>query len=983
MPELELNKEYPQSGELWQAEALKELVRKKMARDYAPGKVLRDAHPKQHGCVAAEFVVDDDVPSELADGFFARPGTYRAWVRFSNQSNVVLPDSSKDILGVGVKIVGVEGDKLQNDERLTQDFVMISHPVFTAPNAGVFLGLLRTVVSRFPLLKFFWFVFNPFSGEFAERQRVFKNLQAALRHHANPLATRYWSTTPFLVNGRAVKCSIVPQQIDDEPPPDYKDNPNYLRRAMRQRLDPAAVGEGVAFDFMLQTQRNADTMPIEDPSVPWDESESPFVKVATLRIPRQVFATAEQMAFGDQLAFTPWHGLKEHRPLGGINRVRQSIYNEISKYRHSVNASPLLEPDGHEEFGGPQLPDDYNCYDLPPRKRRWPQVAAVLIFLVFALGFWDVGRQDDDYYEPYYRYYGEEGAAFLADNEEGLRHFISEPLIDRGLPLIVFKILPYVFPEYFGPPTSNFQRLGFHPIADRVLPWGLGRTETPLFPTLEPLSPHLEVVNLTCAACHIGKVTNGIDGPVYLVGAPNNHFTPIDFTNALLRATRSDKWDYEVFKDAIGARPWGYFGMSYLHEIWERTFFYLAGDTVLDEVRSFIPLVARAGQLATQYTYGDQHEGYARDWVNGLAHMRKVERATLLIAHPGRTDAMSIGLASIGYPDSLLPPVKEDEVWQHFLPPRPALVDFPAVWEESAKERPKAQYDGGIHDAHARNIAAIRASMGAFTRHSKEVVVETAEFVAQLPSPKYELVFGPGSIDGERSKRGEAIYRQRCSECHVPNKKDPETAPPLIPAYAYEVVSAPAHSEVWNATTIGSTRVHTRQQVVTAIQTVKFDTIGMGTDPNRALAMNRERYSRLRQVVMDLCSSHGIKSCSDKGFTIIDAGHSGSYLPPSLYGIWVSAPYLHNGSVPSLRAFFKSDDERPATFWRGIARYDTADVGFYSEAPGDLSLNPTAQPYDTTFPGDSNRGHNSPRILGDLLEHPDQVDDLIEYLKTL
>ncbi|MEX0612760.1 MAG: hypothetical protein WD738_15425 [Pirellulales bacterium] len=85
-------------------------------------------------------------------------------------------------------------------------------------------------------------------------------------------------------------------------------------------------------------------MPIEDPRVLWSAKLSPFVKVATVRIPPQKFHTPAQHEYGDNLSFNPWHCLPEHRPLGGINRARKIIYETMSKYRHARNSAPHDEP---------------------------------------------------------------------------------------------------------------------------------------------------------------------------------------------------------------------------------------------------------------------------------------------------------------------------------------------------------------------------------------------------------------------------------------------------------------------------------------------------------------------------------------------------------------------------------------------------------------------------------------------------------------
>jgi len=92
-------------------------------------------------------------------------------------------------------------------------------------------------------------------------------------------------------------------------------------------------------------------MPIEDAGVTWSEEASPFRKVATIRIPAQIFDTEEQMKMAENFSFTPWHSLPEHRPLGSINRARRLVYETISKYRHETNNAPRTEPTVEEFYG--------------------------------------------------------------------------------------------------------------------------------------------------------------------------------------------------------------------------------------------------------------------------------------------------------------------------------------------------------------------------------------------------------------------------------------------------------------------------------------------------------------------------------------------------------------------------------------------------------------------------------------------------------
>ena len=92
-----------------------------------------------------------------------------------------------------------------------------------------------------------------------------------------------------------------------------------------------------------------------------------------------------------------------------------------------------------------------------------------------------------------------------------------------------------------------------------------------------------------------------------------------------------------------------------------------------------------------------------------------------------------------------------------------------------------------------------------------------------------------------------------------------------------------------------------------------------------------------------------------------------------LDGLWLRAPYLHNGSVPTLRALL-CPETRPTQFYRGYDVYDWNDVGFVSNGP-DAAREGVA--FDTRLKGNGNAGH----VYGQKLT-PAQREDLLEYLKT-
>ena len=121
---------------------------------------------------------------------------------------------------------------------------------------------------------------------------------------------------------------------------------NYLREALIRTLSE----DDVDFDFMVQLQKDPHRQPIEDASIEWKESETPFIPVARISIPRQKMDSEAQLAFADVLSINPWHCLPEHRPLGIINRSRKAMYYEMARLRQKMNAIKHYEPTGNEEF---------------------------------------------------------------------------------------------------------------------------------------------------------------------------------------------------------------------------------------------------------------------------------------------------------------------------------------------------------------------------------------------------------------------------------------------------------------------------------------------------------------------------------------------------------------------------------------------------------------------------------------------------------
>ncbi len=317
------------------AEDISTIIAQSIRQEYAAGQARRDAHPKAHGCVRAEFQVSEQLPPSLAQGIFVPGKTYQAWIRFSNGSrDAEQADIKRDARGMAIKVMGVAGQKLLPDEQATQDFIMINHPVFFANDPARYKSLMQDVNSDSLLKK----LHIPFA-------LGIKGALIALNTNtkiADPVQTRYWSMVPYQLGigdtRQAIKysaraCTPVKTSIPNHP------SDNFLRETLKNNLQKSDA----CMEFLLQPRTSAD-LSVEDSMTEWKESQAPFYKVATIRIPQQVFDTPAQNEFCENLSFSPWHAVAEHKPLGVTNRLRKVIYDHISQVRHEMNSVSRVEP---------------------------------------------------------------------------------------------------------------------------------------------------------------------------------------------------------------------------------------------------------------------------------------------------------------------------------------------------------------------------------------------------------------------------------------------------------------------------------------------------------------------------------------------------------------------------------------------------------------------------------------------------------------
>jgi hypothetical protein len=242
-------------------------------------------------------------------------------------------------------------------------------------------------------------------------------------------------------------------------------------------------------------------------------------------------------------------------------------------------------------------------------------------------------------------------------------------------------------------------------------------------------------------------------------------------------------------------------------------------------------------------------------------------------------------------------------------------------------------YNGQIDARAVRPLMMFMLSPGAdasiFARE-ESTFSDVRQYLQTLEPPKY-----PFAVDGALAERGRVVFEENCAKCHG---------------------------------SYGSDRDYPNRVVPLA---------KIGTDPSLVNGLTPKMEQHFRESWFSNEAGPDGKPYPLK--------YNNGYQAPPLDGVWATAPYLHNGSVPTLWNLLKSDT-RPKVFTRsfktGVEDYDAEKVGWkvtdLPDPPRPKSAREARQVYDTTHPGRSNAGHT----FGDVLNY-DQRGAVIEYLKTL
>lgn len=321
------------------------------------GHATRSVHAKSHGLLRGELRVLDGLPAMLAQGIFAKVASYPVVMRLSTVPGDMLDDSVSTPRGLALKVVGVEGARLDSSEDMvTQDFVLVNGPAFLTPGAKKFLSslkLLATTTDKAPALK------KALSAVLRGTEKIIEvfggespTIKAMGGHpETHILGESFYSQVPILFGPYMAKVCVAPvsealKALKDAPL-NVNGKPNGLRDAVLEFF----ANNAAEWELRVQLCTDLETMPIENAAIVWPEAQSPYIAVARIIVePQLAWSDARSMAVDDGMSFSPWHGIAAHRPIGSIMRIRKVAYEMSAKFRSQHNNSMIIEPKSLDDF---------------------------------------------------------------------------------------------------------------------------------------------------------------------------------------------------------------------------------------------------------------------------------------------------------------------------------------------------------------------------------------------------------------------------------------------------------------------------------------------------------------------------------------------------------------------------------------------------------------------------------------------------------
>lgn len=295
-----------------------------------------------------KFIVHDNLPPYLAQGMFAKPGTYDMIMRYSSLTPKLVPDNVPAPRGIGMKIFGVEGEKIWGEDKKTQDFTLNNYPVLELRDP-------KTTYEIADSLERNWNTLDKFAKEQSERVDADVATMGSQLPRQHMVAMPEYSQSAYRHGDYVAKYGVFPlseeqKAIEKDVIPD--DAPINIISQFNRDFH---MKHKVTYSFCAQMLQNLDEQPVDDLGVEWDEKKYPFEQIATMEFePQDSWIPEFRVWWDDRITCNGWHGLKTHQPLGSTNRMRRVVYAESRKLRLRVNGfKDYVEPESLKEVPAP------------------------------------------------------------------------------------------------------------------------------------------------------------------------------------------------------------------------------------------------------------------------------------------------------------------------------------------------------------------------------------------------------------------------------------------------------------------------------------------------------------------------------------------------------------------------------------------------------------------------------------------------------
>jgi hypothetical protein len=529
-----------------------------------------------------------------------------------------------------------------------------------------------------------------------------------------------------------------------------------------------------------------------------------------------------------------------------------------------------------------------------------------------------------------------------------------------GIPYIILKLLPVLAPEYWGEGDNFLSVMGLffdERLPGAPVPRGMG------FSGLSRVDPNsnIDYASFSCGACHIGRMRLDDSKFYYLDGGINTEFNVVGFRKRIVQtikkitgdeidpAKRSTLATQKILDalDQIHAQNPHYFYKNFVYE--NRKFDAVYEQEQIDLFKN------RAGAAVAQFIM--HHENEYHGWEKFVDKYYRGAQSQLLDGLPGMEDAIGFNTIKANANLKLNPLTKPFASLA--LPPTHGVTDIMVVWEQHthdplwSEDKKRLINGGGQWSGHIplpiyKNIAA-QLTIG-YENVDIRVSAFAEEVLDKLPASVY-----PFDVDIDLAKTGQKLFAENCAACHQPH-----------------------NGKVYDNLGTDMGRANIAGLFVTLGAISEFIDV-CGTDT----------VVKMYGKEMKPCAEYkGVSLKGKKSLAMSAPKQHKGYNALPLVGLWAQAPYLHNGSVPTLYHLLVPD-ERPAVFIKSRLDYDQKLGGFIWQLDAANSHNEGYE-FDTRLtPAMSNKGHDKD-IQQDgktfKLNWSDNKKDafaIIEYLKTL